>query len=231
MYGYIILDITSRCGVLFIYFWATPNAYRQINESTSHFLFIYKSSSWGWQTLVAVVCDRIGVAYNLLTNKNIKIMKTRIILLVALFALVSTTTVSAQFLKCKKVAITEVVDRSGNVNDSTKSSIRNILTDAITNSEGYEGYASISFTTLEMDFDRTGNISRATLTYVQKQMMEYILVSEVIPLNKTVAQLSARIIETSTGRIVASSSVETYMSVNYLRPACSSLAYKLVGAI
>lgn len=160
-------------------------------------------------------------------------MKTRIILLVALFALVSTTTVSAQFYKCKKVAITEVVDRSenGDLSNGTKAFIRSALTDAITASDGYEGYTTISFTTLEMNFDRTGNISSATLTYVKKQMMEYILVAEVTPLDKSTALLSARIVETASGKIVASSSLRTPAQTDYLRPACNKLAYELVGAI
>ena len=158
-------------------------------------------------------------------------MKTKFILLVALFALVSTTTVSAQFYNRKKVAITEVVDKSGDVAEGTKTFIRSALTDAITNSDGYEGYASISFLSLEMNFDKTGNISSASLTYVKKQLMEYILVSEVTPLDKQTVLLSARIINTSNGKIVASSSVRTYANIDYLRSACNNLAYKLVGAI
>ncbi|MBR1962419.1 MAG: hypothetical protein IKA26_05635 [Alistipes sp.] len=158
-------------------------------------------------------------------------MKTKFILLVALFALVSTTTVSAQFYNRKKVAITEVVDKSGDVSNGTKTFIRSALTDAITNSEGYEGYAQISFVSLEMNFDRTGNISSTTLTYVKKQLCEYILVTEVTPLDKKTVLLSARIVNTSTGKIVASSSVRTYADVDYLRSACNNLAYKLVGAI
>lgn len=158
-------------------------------------------------------------------------MKTKFFLLVALFALVSTTTVSAQFYNRKKVAITEVVDKSGDVAEGTKTFIRSALTDAITNSDGYEGYASISFLSLEMNFDKTGNISSASLTYVKKQLMEYILVSEVTPLDKKTVLLSARIVNTSTGKIVASSSVRTYADVDYLRSACNNLAYKLVGAI
>ncbi len=158
-------------------------------------------------------------------------MKTRFILLVALFALVSTTTVSAQFYNRKKVAITEVVDKSGDVAPGTKTFIRSALTDAITNSDGYEGYASISFLSLEMNFDKTGNISSASLTYVKKQLMEYILVSEVTPLDKKTVLLSARIVNTSNGKIVASSSVRTYADIDYLRSACNNLAYKLVGAI
>ena len=158
-------------------------------------------------------------------------MKTRFILLVALFALVSTTTVSAQFYNRKKVAITEVVDKSGDVAPGTKAFIRSALTDAITNSDGYEGYTSISFLSLEMNFDKTGNISSASLTYVKKQLMQYILVSEVIPLDKRTVLLSARIVDTSNGKIVASSSVRTYADIDYLRSACNNLAYKLVGAI
>ena len=117
----------------------------------------------------------------------------------------------------------------------TKTFIRSALTDAITNSDGYEGYASISFLSLEMNFDKTGNISSTTLTYVRKQMMEYILVSEITPLDKSNALLSARIVSTADGRIVASSSVYTYIVgsnyLDYLRTACNKLAYKLVGAI
>ena len=158
-------------------------------------------------------------------------MKTKFFLLVAFFALVSTTTVSAQFYNRKKVAITEIVDKSGDVSEGTKTFIRTALTDAITNSEGYEGYAQISFLKLEANFDKTGNISSATLTYVKKQLMEYILVAEITPLDKTTVLLSARIVNASNGKIVASSSVRTYANIDYLRSACNELAYKLVGAI
>lgn len=159
-------------------------------------------------------------------------MKTKLILLVVLCTLFSTMNVSAQFYNRKKVAITEIVDKSGDVAPGTKALIRSALTDAITNSEGYEGYAQISFMSLEMNFDKTGNISSATLSYVKKQMLEYILISEITPLDKKTALLSARIVNTSTGKIVASSSVRTYIAnFDYVRSACNTLAYKLVGAI
>lgn len=157
-------------------------------------------------------------------------MKKTFLILAVLFVLLPTFA-SAQFYNVKKVAITEVVDKSGDVSNGTKTFIRSALTDAITNSEGYEGYDSISFLSLEMNFDRTGNISSASLTYVKKQLMEYILVSEVTPLDKKTVLLSARIVNASTGKIVASSSVRTYADIDYLRPACNSLACKLVGAI
>lgn len=161
-------------------------------------------------------------------------MKTKFLLLVALLALVSTS-VSAQFYAPKKVAVTEVVDRSefGDLNYGTKASIRAALTNAITNSEGYVGYDSISFTTIDANFDRTGNITTAILTYVKKQVMDYILVAEVTPLdkNQTLVLLSARIVKSSDGRIVASSSVRTAANLDSLQSACRSLTCQLVGAI
>lgn len=157
-------------------------------------------------------------------------MKTKFMLLVALFALVSTT-VSAQFYKPKKVAITEVVDKSGEMAEGTKTFIRSALTDAITNSEGYEGFATICFVSLEVDFDKTGNISSSTLTYVEKQEGDYILVSEVTPLDKRTVLLNARIVSVSDGKIVSSSSVRTVADIDCLRSACNQLCFKLVGAI
>lgn len=158
-------------------------------------------------------------------------MKTKLLLLVALFAFIATTDVSAQFYKMKKVAITEVVDKSGEVADGTKVFVRSALTDAITNSENYEGYDQINFVSFEVTFSKTGKITSAMLTHVQKQQMDYILVAEITPLDKKTVLLSARIVNTSTGKIVASSSTRTYASIDYLRSACNSLAYKLVGAI
>ena len=157
-----------------------------------------------------------------------KILRVALVVFVVLF---STTIASAQFYNKKKVVITEVVDKAGNVAEGTKVYIRSALTDAITNSDGYEGYAQISFLSLEVNFDKTGKISDATLTYVRKQLMEYILVSEVTQLDKKTVLLTARIVNTSTGKIVASSSVRTYASIDCLHPACNTLAGQLVGAL
>lgn len=181
----------------------------------------------GTASLCKEDCETI---YYLITLKT-KIMKTKFFLLAMLFMLVSTTTACAQFYKLKKVAITEVVDKTGEVNDGTKVFIRSALTDAITNSEGYEGYDKISFIYYEASFDSTGHISEATLQIVQKQQCEYILVAEINQLDKKTALLSARIVHTATGKIVASSSERCYAHTNDLKRACNNLACKLVGAI
>ncbi|MBQ8565084.1 MAG: hypothetical protein IJ442_04525 [Bacteroidaceae bacterium] len=158
-------------------------------------------------------------------------MKKRTILLLILLVIATTANVSAQFYKAKKVAITEVVDKSGEVADGTKVYIRSALTDAITNSEGYEGYMNINFNKFDMNFDVTGNISSSTRNYLKKQLLDYILISEITPLDKKTVLLSARIVNTSTGKIVASSSVRTYASIDCLNSACCNLTIELVGSI
>ena len=156
-------------------------------------------------------------------------MRTKLILLVLLFALLPVT-VTAQFYKAKKVAITEVVDASGEVAESTKNLIRSALTDAITNSEGYEAHTQISFISLELNFDKTGNITSSTLEYVKQQEMSYILVSKIVPMGKSVL-LSAQIVETSTGKVVASSSAHSNTKLSSLRKASKQLSNKLVTSI
>lgn len=157
-------------------------------------------------------------------------MKTKLILLVLLFALLPVT-VTAQFYKAKKVAITEVVDASGEVAESTKNLIRSALTDAITNSEGYEAHTQISFISLELNFDKTGNITSSTLEYVKQQEMSYILVSKIVPMGKKSVLLSAQIVETSTGKVVASSSAHSSTKLSSLRKASKQLSNKLVNSI
>ncbi len=158
-------------------------------------------------------------------------MKTRFFLLVALFALISTTTVSAQFYKRKKVAVTEVVDPTGEVAESTKNYIRNRMSEAVANSEGYEAYVAISFMSLEANFDKHGNISEATFSYVRKQQMDYILKTEINITSKNTAQLIAYIYNSSTGLVVAMKTLDVYTDLDTLRVACTRLTCDLVGAM
>ena len=157
-------------------------------------------------------------------------MKAKLILLVVVVTLLSSCA-TVQYSDPIKVAITEVIDPSGEVAYGTLTFIRTALTDAITNSEGFEGYAQISFFSLDANFSKTGNISSATLTYVQKQQMDYILKTQITIMDKSSVLLSAQIINSSTGKIIASSSVHTFAKLENLRGACNELAYKLVGAI
>lgn len=129
-------------------------------------------------------------------------VKTRIILLVALFAVVSTTA-SLGCYRSKKVAVVEVVDNSGDVAESTKAYIRSELTRAITKSRGYVGYCSSA------------------------DNFDYVLLSEVAPLRKNTALLTIKVVETSTGKIVASSSVTMSANLCNIRKACKEVVRKL----
>lgn len=130
------------------------------------------------------------------------IVKTRIILLVALFAVVSTTA-SLGCYRSKKVAVVEVVDNSGEVAESTKAYIRSELTRAITKSRGYVGYCSSA------------------------DNFDYVLTSEVAPIRRNTVLLSVRVVEISTGRIIASSSVEMTSNLCNIRKACKAVVRKL----
>lgn len=129
-------------------------------------------------------------------------VKTKITLLVALFVAVSTTA-SLGCFSVKKVAIVEVVDRSGEVAESTKSYIRSELTRAITKSSGYVGYSCSA------------------------DKFKYVLTSEVTPLSKNTVLLTVRVVETSTGKIIASSSVNMSANLCNIRKACKEVVRKL----
>lgn len=129
-------------------------------------------------------------------------VKTRITILTLLFAVISTT-VSLGCFRPKKVAIIEVVDRSGEVAEGTKSYIRSELTRAITKSSGYVGYSCPA------------------------DNFEYVLLSEVAPLRKNAVLLTIQVVKTSTGRIVASSSVTMASNVCNIRKACKEVVRKL----
>lgn len=156
-------------------------------------------------------------------------MKTIRFVLVLFVALFSTSMASAQFYNKKKVVITEVVDKAGDVSEGAKVFIRSSLTDAITNSEGYTGFCDVSIVSLEYNFERTGTISRETLSVIyQRYAAQYVLVSEINALDRESVLLTARIIDTHTGEIINSATQRTVPDLDYLPAACHHLVRKLL---
>lgn len=146
-----------------------------------------------------------------------------------LFACFATTMASAQFYNKKKVVITEVVDKAGDVSEGAKVFIRSSLTDAITNSEGYTGFCDVSIVSLEYNFERTGSISRETLSVIyQRYAAQYVLVSEINALDRESVLLTARIINTNTGEIINSATQRAVPDLDYLPAACNQLVGKLL---
>lgn len=146
-----------------------------------------------------------------------------------LFACFATTMASAQFYNKKKVVITEVVDKAGDVSEGAKVFIRSSLTDAITNSEGYTGFCDVSIVSLEYNFERTGTISRETLSVIyQRYAAQYVLVSEINALDRESVLLTARIIDTHSGEIINSATQRAVPDLDYLPVACNQLVGKLL---
>lgn len=156
-------------------------------------------------------------------------MRGKIVVLCMLFACFATTMASAQFYNKKKVVITEVVDKAGDVSGGAKAFIRSSLTDAITNSEGYTGFCDVSIVSLEYNFERTGTISRETLSVIyQRYAAQYVLVSEINALDRESVLLTARIINTNTGEIINSATQRAVPDLDYLPVACNQLVGKLL---
>ncbi|MBO5351430.1 MAG: DUF1566 domain-containing protein [Alistipes sp.] len=146
-----------------------------------------------------------------------------------LFVCFATTMASAQFYNKKKVVITEVVDKAGDVADGTKVFIRSALTDAITNSEGYTGFCDVSIVSIEYNFARTGTLSRESLSVIyQRYAAEFVLVSEINALDSQSVLLTARIINTHTGEIINSAMQRVMADLDYLPAACNQLVIKLL---
>lgn len=156
-------------------------------------------------------------------------MKTKFLVLLSLLSFLSISMASAQFFNKKKVIITEVVDKTGEVANGTKTYIRSYLTDAITNSEGYTGYGDIPISYYEYNFERVGRITQATLTAVYKRYeAEFVLISEINKLDDKMVLLTARIIQTQTGEIESSSMQYVEADLKYLPDACKKLVSKLL---
>ena len=155
-----------------------------------------------------------------------KILRVALVVFVVLF---STTIASAQFYNKKKVVITEVVDKAGNVAEGTKVYIRSALTDAITNSEGYAGFCDVSIVSIEYNFLRTGTLSKESLLVIyQRYAAEYVLVSELNALDSESVLLTARIINTNTGEIINSAMQRVMADLDMLPAACNQLVGKLL---
>ncbi|MBO5351431.1 MAG: DUF1566 domain-containing protein [Alistipes sp.] len=156
-------------------------------------------------------------------------MRTKLFVLALLAALFSVSVATAQFYNKKKVVITEVVDKAGDVSEGAKVFIRSSLTDAITNSEGYTGFCDVSIVSLEYNFERTGTISRETLSVIyQRYAAQYVLVSEINALDRESVLLTARIINTNTGEIINSATQRAVPDLDYLPAACNQLVGKLL---
>lgn len=163
-------------------------------------------------------------------------MKTVRILVCAVLLLASGlgfAQVSQERAEQKRIAVMEVVDKSGTVNDAVKAIVRNQMVAAITRNQDYEVYSRSDIGSIiqEHEFQRTGLVSEDQIRQLGKMSgVSLVLVTEVMPFSESQISISAKVLDVETAKVVG-----TAMSVSPLTPEdienrCREIAVKLFGA-
>ena len=108
----------------------------------------------------------------------------------------------------KRVAILETVDKEGKVVYGMELMLRAALSDAITHTDGYEGYdrVDIKAITGEQSFQRTGLVSDADIKKIGVMTgAQYVLVAEAAQLDADHMIITAKIIDVETAQITNTS--------------------------
>ncbi len=140
-----------------------------------------------------------------LTIKQNNKMVKRLLILAALLAV--SVVVSAQD-KVKKVAVLKVVDEYDAVSPGIKLNLRQTLTVAINDMEGYEAYTRVNTSAIrdEHAFERSGYVSDDEIKELGRMnSVDYVLVAEVAPYSDGYVTLTASIYNVVTGRIFKAS--------------------------
>ena len=131
-----------------------------------------------------------------------------------LFLMIALTmTVMAQNDEVKRVAVLKVVDESGTVSMGVKLYLRQILTVAINEVEGYEAYTRVNLSAIrdEHAFERSGYVSDDEIKELGRMnSVDYVLVAEVAPIEEGEGYitLAATIYDVVKGRIYKASEPE-----------------------
>lgn len=132
----------------------------------------------------------------------------------------------------KTVAITEVVDRGGDISYGIKLMFRSCLSNAVTNTAGYEGYDRVDISSImdEQEFQRTGLVSDAEIRELGEMTgASYILVAEMAKVDESNFFVTAKILDVETAKLEKTEYVQTGSNPNQLREACQRLAESLFG--
>ena len=152
-------------------------------------------------------------------------MKKRIVLLILI---VSPLLLAAQV---KKVAILDVVDRTGTVDVFSMFLLKSELTSAISKTPGYEAYDRTDLDQIlsEQNFQRTGNVSDDQIKKLGEMTgASYVLVAEAMVSGGFMA-VAAKILDVETAGIFASENEMMKASAEDIKSGCSKLAAKLFG--
>ena len=145
------------------------------------------------------------------------------ILFVVLLCIVPT---GAAFGQNKRVAITEIVDAQGNVNNGLKLVVRSSIIAGINNIEGYEAYECVNISAMlkELDFQRTGMVSDEQIhNFGEIIGVSYILMVEVAMLDTGNIIITAKIVNVETVQVENSVTKSSSTEALELKETCNSL--------
>ena len=147
-----------------------------------------------------------------------------------LLALVATLTAQQQVIK---VAILETIDRMENVDYVNKFELRQDLTFAINNTDGYQGFvrADVDQLLREHDFQRNGMVDDKQIKELGRMAgANYILSTEAVKSGYDEIAITANIYDVTTGFIFKSTpAMRTKTDGESMRNTCKTLAGILLG--
>lgn len=109
---------------------------------------------------------------------------------------------------------------------------RSCLSNAVTNTAGYEGYDRVDISSImdEQEFQRTGLVSDAEIRELGEMTgASYILVAEMAKVDESNFFVTAKILDVETAKLEKTEYVQTGSNPNQLREACQRLAESLFG--
>ena len=146
-----------------------------------------------------------------------------------LFLVVAVMSMSA--MAQKKVAILETVDKSGEINYGIKLLLRSSLTQAISNTPGYEGYDRVDMASIskEQEFQRTGMVSDDQIKQLGVATgAAYVLVAEAAKYDETNIIITAKILDVETYGVKNVAVQVTGTTAAQMKRSCATLADKLL---
>ena len=132
----------------------------------------------------------------------------------------------------KKVAILNVVDKAGTVDDLSKFWLKAELTSAISKTPGFQAYDRTDLDQIlsEQNFQRTGMVSDDQIKKLGEMTgAAYVLVAEAMAGNGYMA-VSAKILDVETAGILTAENTMMKTDVEEIKKGCEALAAKLFGS-
>ena len=140
--------------------------------------------------------------------------------------------IAVGFCQTKKVAVLNIVDKEDAINYGVKLLLMGKLSDAITNTPGYEAYERTDIASImsEHAFQRTGFVNSEQIKRLGAMTgADYILIAEVAKFDDSNFIITAKILNVETAKLDKSADVQTTADIETIDMNCRILAAKLLS--